>query len=88
MHSVDLLEEALQIAMSSGYEVRQEWMDERGGGECRIGHRRILFVDLSLSAREQLEVVLAALRKSPQLRLLPTTSPELKHLLTPSDATN
>ena len=81
MHSVDLLEEALSVAMDSGYEVRQEWLDEKGGGACRIGSRWILFVDLSLTAQEQLEQVVAALRKSDRCRLQSTNSQQLRQLL-------
>lgn len=82
MHSVDLLEEALQLAMNSGFEIRQEWMKEQGGGACRIGHRWILFVDLSLSAQEQLEQVIKALRETERYKLNSANSQELSDLLT------
>lgn len=77
MHSVDLLEEALRVAMNSGFEVRQEWLNEKGGGACRIGKRQVLFVDLSLTAQEQLEQVLAALRSAESLRTDGMTAREL-----------
>ncbi len=80
MHSVDLLEEALQVAMNSGFEVRQEWFNEQGGGACRIGEQKVLFVDLSLTAQEQLEHVVEALRRWP-INVDETTSPELVALL-------
>lgn len=64
MHSVDLLEEAIRLAQNSGYEVRQEWLGERGGGVCRIGDKQVLFVDLSLTAQEQLDQIVDALGKS------------------------
>ncbi|MFN3192963.1 MAG: hypothetical protein ACE361_20810 [Aureliella sp.] len=64
MHSVDLLEEAIQAAMNLGIEVRQEWLGEQGGGLCRLGNRWILYVDLSMGASDQLEQVLKGLRKS------------------------
>jgi hypothetical protein len=64
MHCVDLLEEAIKLAQDSGYEVRQEWLGERGGGVCRIGDNRVLFVDLSLTAQEQLEQTVKALDQS------------------------
>ena len=81
MHSVDLLEEALRVAMNSGFEVRQEWLNEKGGGACRIGQRQVLFVDLSLSAQEQLEQVVGALRAAERLQTDRTTARELVQLL-------
>lgn len=77
MHSVDILEDALRLAMNSGVEVRQEWLNEKGGGLCRIGKRRVLFVDLSLTASEQLEQVLQNLRRMPQLNIDMSYSDEL-----------
>lgn len=67
MHVVDLVEEARELAESVGFEVRREWLSERAGGACRIGNRWILFSDLSLSANEQLEQLVEALRHSPLL---------------------
>ena len=81
MHSVDLLEEALSVAMNSGFEIRQEWLNERGGGACRIGEQWILFVDLSLTAQEQLEQVADALRVSDRCRLDASNSEEMRQLL-------
>ena len=81
MHLVDVLEEALGLAMNSGFEVRQEWLNENGGGACRIGQKRILFVDLSLTANEQLEQVVDSLKQSGNLRIQTTNSPELRMLL-------
>lgn len=80
MHSVDLLEEALQLAMNSGFEIRQEWLKEQGGGLCRLGQRWVLFVDLSLSANEQLDQVVKALKQSDQVRLGDGQSSELRKL--------
>ncbi len=85
MHLVDLLEEALGLAMNSGFDVRQEWLNENGGGACRIGQQRVLFVDLSLSAQEQLEQIVAALKQSGHLRIQPTNSLELKRLLSSAE---
>jgi hypothetical protein len=81
MHVVDLLEEAIRTAMDSGCEVRQEWLNENGGGMCRIGQRQVLFVDLSLTAQEQLEHLALALQGCRNLRVQPTSSQELKQLL-------
>lgn len=64
MHCVDLLEEAILLAQTCGFEVRQEWLGERGGGVCRIGEKQVLFVDLSLTAQEQLDQTVTALHES------------------------
>ena len=77
MHSVDILDDALRLAMNSGVEVRQEWLNEKGGGLCRIGKRQVLFVDLSLTASEQLDQVLNDLRRMPQLNIDMSYSDEL-----------
>lgn len=62
VHSIDLLEEALSAAEKIGIEVRPEWLGESTGGVCRIGTKHILFLDLSLSAAEQLKQAIEALR--------------------------
>ncbi len=60
MHSVDLLDEALDLARASGFEVRQ-WLGESGGvPACRIGSKWVLFVNLSLTAEEQLQGLIAS----------------------------
>lgn len=81
MHCVDVLEEAIQIAKSSGFEVRHEWLAETAGGPCRIGTKHVLFVDLSLTADEQLSQVLDGLRSCEQLKLSDSTSTVLQRLL-------
>lgn len=81
MHSVDLLEEALRLAMNSGFQIRQEWLSEQGGGLCRLGERWVLFVDLSLSAQEQLENVVQALRNNELCQVDDSTSDTLRTLL-------
>jgi len=81
MHSVDLLEEALRLAMNSGFQIRQEWLSEQGGGLCRLGERWVLFVDLSLSAQEQLENVVQALRSNELCQVDDAISDTLRTLL-------
>ncbi|MCA9130464.1 MAG: hypothetical protein KDB22_25420 [Planctomycetales bacterium] len=83
MFSVDLLEEAIQVAKDSGFEVRHEWLSESVGGACRIGQRRVLYVDLSLTAEEQLEQVVTALRNERQMAVESITSSALRDLLLP-----
>lgn len=68
MHTVELMEQALGVATRLGYQVRQEWLDETGGGACEFGGRKWLFVNLSLSGIEQLSQVVDALRNDPRLQ--------------------
>jgi hypothetical protein len=63
MHTIDLLEEALQLASDGGWQVRHEWLGGARGGACRLGGKHMLFVDRSLTASEQLEQVLEGLRR-------------------------
>lgn len=66
MHTVELLEAALRLAATLGYDVRHEWLGGSGGGRCVLKGRQCLFVDLALTPDEQLERVVAALREDPQ----------------------
>ena len=66
MHTVELLEEALELAAQLGYAVRQEWLGGSGGGGCEIKGRKHLFLDLALSPLEQLEQVAQAIRDCQQ----------------------
>jgi len=77
MLTIELLEEALEIARRAGYHVRQEWLDGCAGGACIIKGQKWLFIDSTLSPREQLEEVLnvlwadadvAAIDFAPELR--------------------
>jgi hypothetical protein len=76
MHTVELLQEALDAARRLGYEVRQDWLGGNGGGHCLVRGRKWLLLDVAQSADEQLDVVADALRgeigaaravKSPEL---------------------
>ena len=80
MHTVELLEEAVRLADSLGFLIRQEWLSG-GGGACELKGKRWLFVDLSLSPLEQLDQVLSAIRSisSDQLSM----SAELRRMLKP-----
>jgi len=70
MHTVELLEEALEVARELGFEVRHEWLGGGGGGACEFGGRKCLFVDLSLNSLEQLDQVSEALQCDPAIYLL------------------
>ncbi len=81
MHTVDLLEQSLQVARRLGYDVRQEWVGT-GGGLCEFRGRRRLFVDLAQSVLEQLGQVREVLRDDPRLDR-EALSPEMQRLLQP-----
>ena len=84
-HTVDLLNEAFDLAKMVGFEVRREWLGEKVGGACRLGDRWILFSDLSLTAEDQLSQVIAALRDYPHLPQKFRASPQLRQLLELAD---
>ena len=62
MHTVELLQEALDTARGLGYDVRQDWLGGNGGGHCLVRGRRLLLLDVAQTPDEQLEVVADALR--------------------------
>ena len=65
MHTVEMLEQAVDLAVRLGYTVRQEWFAGSGGGGCELKGRKFLFLDLDLAPEERLEQVVAALRHEP-----------------------
>jgi hypothetical protein len=62
MHTVELLEEAVNAARRLGYEVRHDWLGGDGGGHCIVRGRKWLLLDMAQTAEEQLDVVADALR--------------------------
>lgn len=80
MHTVEILEQAIDLAVRLGYTVRQESFSGGGGGICELKGRRFLFLDLDLGPAEQLEQTVAALRSDPRAATLPV-SRELGDLL-------
>ncbi len=75
MHTVELLEEAVQVAQRLGYRIRQEWLGGTGGGGCEIKGRKCLFLDLALSPGEQLERVVASLEGEAGVASVPMSVP-------------
>lgn len=65
MHTVEILEQALEVASRLGYTVRQEWLAGTGGGACQLKGRKLFFLDLDLDVHEQLEQVVDTLRHEP-----------------------
>lgn len=80
MRTVEMLEQSLDVAHDLGYRVRHEWLGGSGGGACEFGGRKWLFVDLALSAEEQLEQVCRALRGDAGIHLV-EVSPTLRRML-------
>ena len=71
MHTVEALEQALDLARRLGYEIRQEWLGGSGGGGCELGGRKVFFLDLALGPIDQLEQVLDTLHREPDAAGLP-----------------
>ena len=65
MHTVELLQVALETARRLGYEVRQDWLGGNGGGHCLVRGRKWILLDVAQTADEQLDVVVDALRGEP-----------------------
>jgi hypothetical protein len=80
MHTVEMLEQALDLATRLGYSVRQECLAGSGGGGCELKGRKLFFLDLDLGPDEQFEQLLAALRREPDAARLPMPH-ELHELL-------
>ncbi len=81
MHSVDILAEAIALAESNDFEVRQEYLGGSTGGACRVGGHWLLYVDLSLPVDEQLAQTVAALRNSRVVDARQAKSSALQRLL-------
>jgi hypothetical protein len=79
MRTVELLDQSLEVAQALGYRVRHEWLGGSGGGACEYGGRKWLFVDLALTADEQLEQICRTLRSDPGIHLV-EVSPSLRWL--------
>lgn len=71
MHTVEVLDEALDAAKRLGYQLRQEWLEGRGGDVCVIQGRKWLFLDLAQTPDEQLGQVVYFLRADPKVREIP-----------------
>jgi len=80
MHTVELLEQAIDLASRLGYHVRHEWLGGTGGGGCELRGRKTLFLDLALGPADQLDLAIEALRHEPDAVSLPMPA-ELRDLL-------
>ena len=57
MHTVHLLDAAIRHTRELGIHVRADWLDGASGGECEISGELWLFLDLTQSPQERLDVV-------------------------------
>lgn len=80
MHTIEMLEQVLSVAERLGYGVRHEWLGGQGCSACEFGGRKWLFVDLAVTAAEQLEQAVEALKSDPGVHLL-RLDPPLQKLL-------
>lgn len=80
MHSVELLDQALDVLKQLSYQVRQEFLGGNASGACEIKGQRWFFLDLDLSPREQLEQIAAVLLADPRVAGV-SLSPGLSTLL-------
>lgn len=70
MHTVELLNEAVDAARRLGYDVRQDWLGGNGGGHCLVRGRKWLLLDVAQTVDEQLDVVTDALRGESGAKLM------------------
>jgi hypothetical protein len=80
MHATKLLAEGLALVRQLDYVVREEDLEGAGGGHCAFAGKKWLLLDVTQSAREQLEDVLDALRSESAVRTH-TLSPQLAALI-------
>jgi hypothetical protein len=80
MHTIELLEQALDLVQRLGYAIRRDWLAGNGGGGCELKGQKLFFLDLDLAADEQLERVLETIRREPEGMKLPM-SRELRQRL-------
>ena len=80
MHTIELLQQALETAEKLGYAVREEWLGGAGSGVCEFKGRKWIFLDSSLNPVEQLDQVCSALRDDPAIYLVNVPT-HLRHLL-------
>ena len=71
MHTVEMLENGLDLAARLGYQIRQEYLGGNGGGGCLLRGKKIFFLDLALDPAEQLDLVIETLRHDPDALQLP-----------------
>ncbi len=69
--TLGLLEEARQVAIDLGYEVREEPLGDLPGGLCLVGGVRQMLVNLEQAPAQRLAVLVAALAEDPRVAAEP-----------------
>lgn len=69
--TLGLLEEARQVAIDLGYEVREEPLGDLPGGLCLVGGVRHVLVNLEQAPAQRLAVLVAALAEDPRVAAEP-----------------
>lgn len=80
MHTVELLEQAIDTASRLGYNLRHEFLGGVGGGGCEFGGSKWLFVDLALGPFDQLDQVCQALASDPSIHVVDLPDELRQHL--------
>jgi hypothetical protein len=62
MHTVEMLQHAIQVARELGYRIHQDWLGGEGSGHCLVRGRKLLLLDLAQPPDEQFAAVRDALR--------------------------
>jgi len=63
--TLDQVEAWLETARQLGYRVRYDHFGGTGGGVCEFGGQKWVFMDVALSAIEQLEILEEAISQDP-----------------------
>lgn len=84
MDAESLLTEALRLFERLDIAIRRAHLGGDGGGLCRLGDRRMVFLDLDVDVQTQLSRCLSALAALPQIDDV-FVSPALRVLIDKSD---
>jgi len=66
MHTVELLDQATEVAKQLGIRFREDWLGG-SGGTCELKGQKWVFLDLAEDPAERLDHVLQALQGDPRL---------------------
>lgn len=80
VHSVELLEMALEAARRLGYHIREDTLGGFPGGACQLKGKKWLFLEPALPSRERLQLVLDVLADEPAVATLEMPLPLAKML--------
>lgn len=70
MNLVRQFDEFLDVAQRLGYHIRYDYFGGTGGGVCHYGGKKWLFIDLALTAEDQLDVIFSTLKSDPLFETL------------------